>query len=65
MEQTGVGNVRHRKFVQILLTEESILYTIIRGERKTGVVYLFTWHSPVHVLSKKEKRRRRRSEELK
>lgn len=58
-----MGDAGHRKFMQILLTEESILYTIIRGERKTGVVYLFMWHRTVHALSKKEKRRRRRSEE--
>lgn len=58
-----MGDAGYRKFVQILLTEQGILYTIIRGKRKTGVVHML--YGLVYASSKKKKTERCRSEELK
>ena len=57
--QAGMGDAGYRKIVQLLLTEEGILYTIIRGEKKNGRCV----HDPVYAPLGKEKIRRCRSEE--
>lgn len=51
--------------MQILLTEQGILYTIIRGEGKTGVVQPYILHGLVYAPPEEKKTERCRSEELK
>lgn len=65
MEQTGLGDAGYRKFMQILLTEQGILYTIIRDKGKTGVVQPYILHGLVYAPPEEKKTERCRSEELK
>lgn len=65
MEQAGLGDAGYTKFMQILLTEQGILYTIIRGRGKTGVLQPYILHGPVYAPPEEKKTERCRSEELK